>query len=161
MHACVVEYVCVALCLAVCADVGINAGKHACRRYLSLCSHTAVPSCCYLGSTVAMATIDGSFWVGGVGRFDEIGVFQSKSRPCEIDSERCKYAQKQCEDLLPVRNVFKPVNLIYINNKSKLPAQVNGHTEQKTTVRVKLSLIVCSHLNLFVKAGYYQFFSAI
>lgn len=53
---------------AVCADAGGDAGKHThiCRRYLSLRSHTAFLSCCYLGSTVAMATKDVSFGVGGV-----------------------------------------------------------------------------------------------
>lgn len=51
----------------------------------------------------------------GEGEFDEIGVFLSKSRPCERnrDSERCKYADEARRevfygDLLPVGNVLLP-----------------------------------------------------
>lgn len=46
--------------------------------------------------------------------FDEIGVFLSKSRPRErdSDSERCKFADEarsgMYENLLPVRNVLLP-----------------------------------------------------
>lgn len=64
-----------------------------------------------------MATKDVGFGVGGVGFggfFDEIGVFLSKSRPRErdSDSERCKFADEarsgMYENLLPVRNVLLP-----------------------------------------------------
>lgn len=69
--ACVCVWVRLALsvCLAACSDASLDAGEHThtCRRYLSLCSHTAFLSCCYLGSTVTMATKDVGFGVGGVG----------------------------------------------------------------------------------------------
>ena len=113
---------CVCVCVCVCVTLSVwprvhrqtLVNTHMSEVFVTPLTHCFSPSRCYLGSTVAMATKDVSFGVGGLGGatggggaagVDEIGVFHSKSRPCERDGGR--YADEgrdEDDDLLPERN---------------------------------------------------------
>lgn len=106
------------VCLAACSDASLDTGKHT---HMSKVFVTLLTHCFSVLLLPWKHRNHGNkrcgVWGGWGGVwvfFDEIGVFLSKSRPRErdSDSERCKFADEarsgMYENLLPVRNVLLP-----------------------------------------------------